>query len=56
MEGKEDAKGWQQEIRFTWETEGHNHSLRIAVLGNRLLLPEEGITPGTRDEDALRLV
>ena len=50
MEGKEDAKGWQQEIRFTWETAGHNHSLTIAVLGNRLFLPEEGIAPGTMKE------
>ena len=66
--GKADAKGLAEEntllrmIRARedriLQTASHNHILPMAVLHNRLLLPEVGIAPEIvkGDEDALRLV
>ena len=55
MDGKADAKSLAAEntlfraIRATGDrilqTEGHNHMLTMAVLRNRLLLPEAGNAP-----------
>ena len=68
MEGKADAKGLAEEntllrtIRargdYIMQTAGHNHILTVAVLRNRLLLPEAEITIEIvkGDEVALRLV
>ena len=68
MEGKADAKGLAEEntllraIRARGDrilqTASHNHTLTMAVLRNRLFLPEVGIAPEIvkGDEDALRLV
>ena len=68
MEGKADAKGLAEEMTLLrairargdriLQTASHNHSLTMAVLRNRLLLPEVGIAPEIvkGDEDALRLV
>ena len=68
MEGKADAKGLVEEITLLrairakgdriLQTASHNHTLTMAVLRNRLLLPEVGIAPEIvkGDEGALRLV
>ena len=68
MEGKADAKGLAEEMTLLrairargdriLQTASHNHSLTMAVLRNRLILPEVGIAPEIvkGDEDALRLV
>ena len=64
MEGKADAKGLEAEntllrsIRSSdnriLQTAGYNHILTMAVLCNRVLLPEAGIPPEIvkGDEDA----
>ena len=68
MEGKADAKGLAEQntllraIRARGDRilqpASHNHTLTMAVLHNRLLLPEVGIAPEIvkGDKDALRLV
>ena len=68
MKGKADGKGLAEEITLLrairargdriLQTASHNHTLTMAVLRNRLLLPEVGIAPEIvkGDEDALRLV
>ena len=68
LEGKADAKGLAEENRLLrvirargyriLQTAGHNHILTMAMLRNRLLLPEARIAPEIveGDEDALRLV
>ena len=68
MEGKADVMSLAEENTLlrvirprgdrSLQTASHNHILTMAVLRNRLLLPELGISPEIvqGDEDALRLV